>query len=343
MATANGDATSREPEVAMAEIASLVAEFPGPDLEAATKVLERDRVLAKPRGGYGKLEALTEWLASWQGRHPPRLERPAICVFAGNHGVAMREVSTRGLGATANRVAAFGAGKGAINAVAGPLDADFRVFELALEAPTADFTKGPAMSDGDCARAMAYGMMAVEQGVDAVILGQIGVGGDVSAAALMAALHGGDPADWIDGGGERGPAKQATVTAGVAAHKGQIGDAFDALRRLGGYEIAAMVGAIVAARMGRAPVVLDGGVAAAAAAVVAAQAPGGADHCVLGHIEASDAARRMAAALGKTPILDLGLNVGEGVGATLATHLLRAAANLHSDVATRQELADLRA
>ncbi len=337
MATANGDATSREPEVTLAELAALVREFPGPDLESATSTLERDRLLAKPPGGLGQLEALAEWLATWQARHPPRMERPAVCVFAGNHGVVAAGVSVRDPATTAKRVAGYGAGKAAINAVAGALDADFRVFELALEAPTANFIDAPAMTDGDCARAMAYGMMAVEQGVDAIVLGQVGVGGDVSAAALMAALHGGDAADWIDASGERGAAKIAAVRAGVARHGSEIVDAFDALRRLGGYEIAAMVGAIIAARLGRVPVVLDGAIAAAAAAVVEAQAAGGADHCALGHIEDTVAARHVAATLGKTPILTLGVSLGEGVGAALATHLLRAAARCHSEMATRAE------
>lgn len=340
MASANGDAT-REPEVTLAEIAALAAEFPGPDLESATKVLERDRLLAKPPGGLGKLERLAEWLASWQARHPPRLDRPAVCVFAGNHGVAARSVSSRSPGATAKKVAAYGAGKGAINAVAGALDSDFRVFELALDAPTADFTEHDAMSDAECARAMAYGMMAVEQGVDAVVIGQVGVGGDVSAAALMACLHGGDPADWIDGTSDRAAEGAAAVAAGLALHAGQRGDAFDVLRRLGGYEIAAMVGAIVAARMGRVPVVLDGFVAGAAAAVVAAQAAGGADHCALGHLEDSAPARRLAQVLKKEPILELGISVGEGVGAAIATHVLRAAASCHADLATRRELDSL--
>ena len=341
MANANTDGGGREPDVSLAEIAALAREFPGPDLESATKVLERDRLLAKPRGGLGKLEALAEWLASWQARHPPKLDRAAVCVFAGNHGVAAHGVSTRGVEATAKKVAAYGAGKGAINAVAGALDADFRVFELALEAPTADFTTAPAMSDGDCARAMAYGMMAVEQGVDAVVLGQVGVGGDVSAAALLACLHGGAPADWIDEAVAQGQEKIAAVEAGLARHGGVHGDAFDVLRRMGGFEIAAMVGAIIAARMGRVPVVLDGFIPGAAAAVVAAQAAGGADHCALGHLEDTEPARRLAGVLKQAPILELGLNVGEGVGAALATQILRAAARCHADLATRQELNQL--
>lgn len=341
MATANGDATAREPEVSLAEIAGLAAEFPGPDLESATKFLEHDRLLAKPRDGLGKLEALGEWLATWQGRHPPRVERPAVCVFAGAHGVAEKEISSRSGGATAKKVAAYGAGKGAINAVAGALDADFRVFELALENPTANFTEADAMTDADCARAMAYGMMAVEQGVDVLVVGQVGVGGDVSGAALLAALHGGAPADWIDDGHSKAEAKQAAVQAALDRHKGEITGGFDALRRLGGHETAAMAGAILAARMGRVPVVLDGIAACAAAAAVAAQAPGGADHCVVGHVEPTDAGRRAATALGKTPILDLGLRVGEGVGAALATQLLRAAAQCHGDMGTRAELAKL--
>lgn len=341
MATANGDASAREPEVTLAEIAGLAAAFPGPDLEAATQVLERDRLIAKPRAGLGKLEALAEWLATWQARHPPRVDRPAVCVFAGAHGVEARGVSARSAGATAKKVAAYGDGKGAINAVAGALDADFRVFELALENPTADFTEGPAMSDADCARAMAYGMMAVEQGVDAVVLGQVGVGGDVSAAALFVALHGGAPEDWLDMEHERSADKAAAVAAALDRHRQELDGGFDALRRLGGHETAAMAGAIVAARMGRVPVVLDGIAACAAAAAVASQAAGGADHCVVGHVEPTPAGRRAAEALGKTPILDIGLKVGEGVGAALATHLLRAAARCHGDMGTRAELAAL--
>lgn len=338
MATANGDASGSEPQVSMAEIAALAREFPGPDLEAATRVLERDRLLAKPKRGLGQLEGLTEWLASWQSRHPPRVERPSVAIFAGSHGVAARDVSSRGLGATAKKVAAYGAGKGAINAVAGPLDADFQVFELALEQPTQDFTEGPAMTDAECARAMAYGMMSVGQDIDVLVLGQVGVGGDVSAAALLAAIHGGAGADWVDPGHERAAGKAAVVDAGVALHKADAKDAFDLLRRLGGQEIAAMAGAILAARMGRTPIVLDGMVAGAAAAVVGAQAAGGADHCAIGHVEDHPAGARLQQALGKTPILSLGLKVGEGVGAALAVHILRAAAQCHSDMATRQEL-----
>ena len=337
MATSNGDATPAAPEVNLAEIAILAREFPGPDLESATRVLERDRLLAKPQGGLGKLEALVEWLAKWQARHPPRMERPSIAVFAGNHGVVAQDVSTRSAAATANRVGAYGAGKGAINAVASALDADFNVFELALEAPTADFTQADAMSDADCARAMAYGMMAVEQGVDAIVLGQVGVGGDVSAAALMGALHGGGAADWIDADGTRGAAKVAAVAGGLARHGAAPGDAFEKLRRLGGFEIAAMVGAIMAARMGRVPVVLDGSIPLAAAAVVAGQASGGADHCILGHLEDTAGARKAAAVLGKAPMLELGVSMGEGVGAALAVHLLRAAAACHADLDTRAE------
>jgi len=338
MATTNGDASAQEMKVGMAEIAALAREFPGPDLEAATRVLERDRLLAKPKGGLGQLEGLVEWLATWQSRHPPRVERPAVAVFAGSHGVAERDVSSRSMAATAKKIAGYGAGKGAINAVVGALDADFQVFELALEEPTQDFTEGPAMTDAECARAMAYGMMSVGQDIDVLVLGQVGVGGDVSAAALLAALHGGAGADWVDSGHERAAGKAAVVDAGVKLHKAEATDAFDLLRRLGGQEIAAMVGAIIASRMGRTPIVLDGMAAGAAAAVVAAQAASGADHCALGHVEDHVGGARLQQALGKAPILSLGLKVGEGVGGALAVHILRAAAQCHADMATRQEL-----
>ncbi|MEK9827277.1 MAG: nicotinate-nucleotide--dimethylbenzimidazole phosphoribosyltransferase [Rhodospirillales bacterium] len=335
MSTSNG----AEPEVSLDEIAALVREFPGPDLESATKVLERDRLIAKPKGGLGRLEALAEWLATWQARHPPKLERPAVCIFAGNHGIALsREISSRTGKATAKKVAGYSAGLGAVNSISQVLDADLRVFELALDSPTADFTKSPAMTDAECAKAMAYGMMAVEQGVDAIVLGQLGVGGDVAAAALFAAFYEEDPSDWLAEEGDLKKNKANAASEGVLLHSKSGTSAFQLLARLGGLEIAAMAGAIVAARMGRVPVILDGLIPAAAAAVVEKQVPGGSRHCILGHVGTSAADQRLTELYEAPPILELGINVGEGAGAALAVHVLRAAADCHSNMGTRAEL-----
>ena len=325
-----------QPQVSLAEIAQTLNALPGPDEEARAKTAERNRRLTKPEGALGRLEELAQWLAGWQGRAPPRLDRPRVAVFAGNHGVAERGVSAWPREVTAQMVRNFIDGGAAVNAICAGVDAELRVYELSLETPTSDFTRGPAMADEDCARAVAYGMMAVEPGIDVLAVGEMGIGNTTAAAALACALCGGEPRDWVGPGtGVAGKAlevKTDTVRLGVAAHGGQ--PPLELLRRLGGFEIAAMFGAIVAARMGRVPVVLDGYVCCAAAAVLHALVPGGLDHCVAGHLSAEPAHAALLAHLGKPPLLSLDMRLGEGSGAALALGLLRAAAATHADMAT---------
>ena len=235
----------------------------------------------------------------------------------------------------------FIAGGAAVNQLCRLIDADLRVYEMNLDTPTADIVEEPAMSEDECARAIAYGMMAVEPGIDALAVGEMGIGNTTVAAALCLALFGGDAADWTGPGtGVAGAAldrKREVVAAAVARHRPEAGDPFDVLRRLGGLEFAAMAGAILAARMGRVPVVLDGFSAGAAAAVLYAADPRALDHCVAGHVSAEPGHRRLLERLGKSPLLDLGMRLGEASGATLALSLLKAAAACHADMATFAE------
>lgn len=322
----------------LAEIRRLLSELPGPDLESATTVMQREIQLTKPQGSLGRLEELTVWLATWQGRNPPRVDHPRVAVFAGNHGVAALGVSAYPASVTAQMVQNFIQGGAAVNQLAAQADADLRVYELDLDSPTADFTQGPAMTEEACARAIAYGMMAVEPGVDVLCLGEMGIGNTTSAAALSLALFGGEAVDWVGPGTGLDAAglarKTAVVAAGVAANADGLADPFEALRRLGGYELAAMVGAIMAARLGRVPVVLDGYVATAAAAVLFRADPRALDHCLVAHLSAEPAHARLLARLGKTALLDLGLRLGEGSGAALALPILQAAVACHTGMAT---------
>src|SRR6266852_9464639 len=148
-----------EPVASLHEIRALIAHLPGPDLEAASAAATREAQLTKPAGALGRLEDLAGWLATWQARHPPRVEHPRTVVFAGNHGVASRGVSAYPAAVTAQMVQNFIAGGAAVNQLCKAIDADLRVYEMALDRPTADFTAEPAMSEADCALAMAYGMM----------------------------------------------------------------------------------------------------------------------------------------------------------------------------------------
>ena len=329
------------PPVSLDEIRRLFADLPGPDLAAAAAAAAREKDLTKPAGALGRLEEMSAWLATWQGRHPPRLERPRICVFAGNHGVARRGVSAFPADVTAQMVQNFTAGGAAVNQLAKLIDADLRVYELDLEQPTADFTEAPAMSDDDCARAMAYGMMAVETGIDILCLGEMGIGNTTVAAALALALFGGNAEDWTGPGtgvaGKVLAAKTDIVARAVAFHGDGAGDSLDILARLGGRELAAIAGAVLAARLARTPVILDGYAATAAAAVLHAADPTALDHCLIGHVSAEPGHRRLLDRIGKRPLLDLDMRLGEASGAALAVPILRAALACHTGMATFAE------
>jgi nicotinate-nucleotide--dimethylbenzimidazole phosphoribosyltransferase len=323
------------------EIRAVVAEFPAADAAAAGRAAAREAALTKPAGSLGRLEAITAWLAGWQGRHPPRIDRPRVAVFAGNHGVAARGVSAFPSSVTAQMVQNFLAGGAAINQLCKVADAELRVYEMALDRPTADFTIEPAMSEADCAKAMAYGMMAVEPGLDLLCLGEMGIANTTSASALACALFGGSASDWTGPGtGVAGSVlqrKTEVVAAGVSLHRAAARDSFDILRRLGGQELAAICGAVMAARLARTPVLLDGFACTAAAAVLFAADRGALDHCMVGHVSAEPGHRRLLHAIGKHALFDFGMRLGEASGAALAIPILRAAVACHSGMATFAE------
>ena len=158
----------------LAEIRSVLGEFPGPNTASGEAAAAREAVLTKPPGALGRLEALTPWLCLWQGRPPPHLDRVRVAVFAGNHGVAARGVSAYPAEVTKQMVANFIAGGAAVNQLCLSAGAELRVYEMDLDHPTDDFSAGPAMSEEDCAKAFAYGMMAVETGLDLICLGEMG-------------------------------------------------------------------------------------------------------------------------------------------------------------------------
>lgn len=329
------------PLATLDEMRGLLSTFPGPDLKAGTATAMREAQLIKPPGALGRLEELTRWMATWQGKHPPTADHPRTAVFAGNHGVAARNVSAFPASVTAQMVQNFISGGAAVNQLCETVDADLRVYEMALDEPTADFTEDPAMSDEGCALAMAYGMMSVEPGVDVMALGEMGIANTTAAAALCCALFGGTAADWVGPGtgviGATLGRKIQVVDAAVTFHKSQARDPLDVLRRLGGRELAAITGAVIAARRARVPVVLDGYACTAAAAVLFAADPHALDHCIVAHRSAEPGHAWLLEKLGKKPLLDLGMRLGEGSGATLAIGIIKAAIACHKGMATFAE------
>jgi nicotinate-nucleotide--dimethylbenzimidazole phosphoribosyltransferase len=329
----------------MREIEERLKRLPGPDKASAAAAEARQARLTKPPGSLGRLEALAAWLAAWQGRHPPKLDRVRIAVFAGNHGVVARGVSAYPAEVTAQMVANFAAGGAAINQLARAMGAELAVVPLELDRPTGDFTAGPAMSEAELAAAIAAGADAVApragDAPDLLCVGEMGIGNTTVASALAAALFGGTGGDWVGRGtgvDDSGLArKAAAVDAALALHGAALRNPLDAMRRVGGRELAAIAGAVLRARELRVPVILDGFVASAAAAMLVRAQAGALDHCVAGHRSAEAAHARLLQHLGLAPLLDLGMRLGEASGAAVAIGLLRAAAATHAGMATFEQ------
>ncbi len=325
----------------LTEFARLLAEAPGPDAAAQEGAAARNAQLTKPPGALGRLEGLAQWYAGWRGVARPRLKAPQVTIFAGNHGVTAQGVSAFPAEVTAQMVANFEAGGAAINQLARCFGASLKVVPLALDRPTADFTQGPAMTEAEVVAALQAGWEAVDPQADLLVAGEMGIGNTTSAAALAAALFGGSGADWVGRGtgvDAEGLARKArAVDAGLAANPGARGNGLEALRCLGGRELAGMAGAIARARQARIPVLLDGFICTAAAACLHQAAPGALDHCAAGHCSAESGHARLLQALGKTPLLQLDLRLGEGSGAALAIGVLQGALACHSGMATFAE------
>jgi len=333
--------TVAEDIASLEEIRDLLKILPPADEEAAAVALARQGQLTKPAGSLGRLEDLAVWLATWQGRNPPAVDRPYTAVFAGNHGIARKGVSAYPAEVTAQMVRNFIDGGAAVNQLCSLANADLRVYEMALDEPTGDISEEAAMSEADCARAMAYGMMAVEPGIDVLSLGEMGIGNTTAAAAICHGLFGGEAADWVGPGTGVDAAqlagKVALVAQAVERHRDALGDPLLVLCRLGGRELAAIAGAVLAARMARTPVVLDGYACTAAAAVLYAIDPNLLDHCVIAHRSAEPGHKRLLTRIGKRPLLDLGMRLGEASGAMVAVLLLKAAVACHNGMATFAE------
>jgi len=203
-------------------------DLPAGDDTAAAAAADRDATLTKPPGSLGRLEDLVAWLARWQAKHPPRLDRIEVLVFAGNHGVTAQGVSAFPAAVTAQMVANFAAGGAAINQLAGAAGARLRVIPLDLDRPTADFTQAPAMDERAFLAAVATGHDAVPADADLVCLGEMGIGNTTAAAAIAAALFGGGGMRWAGRGtgvDDLGLArKRAAIDAALGRHAAILSD-----------------------------------------------------------------------------------------------------------------------
>ncbi|TPM23616.1 MULTISPECIES: nicotinate-nucleotide--dimethylbenzimidazole phosphoribosyltransferase [unclassified Mesorhizobium] len=323
------------------ELRAACLDLPDGDDAAASAVARRQDTLTKPQGSLGRLESIAAWLARWQGRDMPRLERVKVFVFAGNHGVTAQGVSAYPSEVTVQMVANFAGGGAAINQLARIAGAELDVIPLDLDHPTGDFTQTPAMDDKAFLAAVSAGYDAVTDDLDLVCFGEMGIGNTTPAAAISAALFGGGAEKWTgrgtgvdDAGLER---KVVAIESGLERHAAVLADPLGIAMALGGRELAAIFGATLAARHMGIPVLLDGFVCTAAAAPLAKLHSTGLAHTIAAHVSAESGHRGLLEALDLPPLLDLGMRLGEGSGACLAVNIVRSALECHARMASFAE------
>jgi nicotinate-nucleotide--dimethylbenzimidazole phosphoribosyltransferase len=329
------------PFASFSDLRAACLDLPAGHPAASAAVAQREDTLTKPPGSLGRLENLVAWLAHWQGHAPPRLDRAEVLVFAGNHGVTAQGVSAYPAEVTVQMVANFSSGGAAINQLARTAGAALRVIPLSLEQPTADFTEHAAMSESEFLAAVNTGYDAVTPQSDVICLGEMGIGNTTAASAVAAALFGGGGARWAGRGtgvDHDGLArKRAVIDRALARHAAILNDPIKIAAALGGRELAAILGATLAARLNGIPVILDGFVSTAAVAPLAKLRADTLAHAVAGHVSAEAAHRALLDELGLTPLLDLHMRLGEASGAATALLLLRAALACHTGMATFAE------
>ncbi len=299
----------------------LLAQLPGPDERARERTISSLQGLPNHAGALGRLSEIAAWYAAWSGTDAKPVARPLVAVFAGNHGIAASPDTAFDMAETKRLVESCTDGSAAVNALCAADNLGLRMFDLALEHPTGDIRSEAAFDERGCAATMAFGMEAIAGSVDLAALAGAGAGNEVVAATLLAALLGGEVSDWTDDGAEA-----EMIAAALETHRGHLGDPLEALRRVGGRELAAIAGTILAARMERIPVVLDGAPALAAAAVLWKANNQAVAHCLLadrcggvGHARATDV-------LGLEPLLDCRISTGDGTAAALGISLVGRAA-----------------
>ncbi|MGH7506847.1 MAG: nicotinate-nucleotide--dimethylbenzimidazole phosphoribosyltransferase [Longimicrobiales bacterium] len=338
-----------------AVLADLISGMRPPGRATVPAVRARLDRLTKPRGSLGALEDLAVRLARIYGDPPPPLRRRMVIVFAGDHGVAVRGVSAYPAEVTAQMCRNFAAGGAAINAIARAVGATVVIADVGVDAElenvtgvvackvrrgTRDLSVGPAMTRAETLEAMRVGAELVSEraaSIDIFALGEMGIGNTTAAAAVTAALTG-VPADAVVGTGTGIDAAQWVRKRRLIDHALERittpADSVEVLSEVGGLEIAALVGAMLAAaRAGRA-VVLDGFISTAAALAAVQFCPHLSDYLVASHRSVEPGHTVQLNALGLVPLLDLRLRLGEGTGAALALPVLEAAAGVLRDMAT---------
>jgi nicotinate-nucleotide--dimethylbenzimidazole phosphoribosyltransferase len=310
----------------MTWLADSLETMPDGDRASGDAVRARAADILRPAGALARLDEVAAWVAEWQRSSNPAVRRPAALIFASDHGVAAAGVSKYPVDVTAAMLAAYRAGKSTVSAFAAIAGATVDAIDVGVGRPTGDIRFEPAMSAERFEEASAAGRLAVEHlDADLLVLGEMGIGNTTAAAAVAAALIGGDVDAWVGRGtgvDDDGLARKRKAVALAVERVAGVLDPLEVLRELGGAEFVAIAAAIVAARSRNLPVLLDGYVVTASALPLTYGLLSALDHCMVGHCSSEPGHRSLLERLGKQPLLDLGMRLGEGSGAMAAVPLV---------------------
>ena len=315
---------------------------PEPDVESGRKLSERAGAVLRPRGALARLDDVAVWVAEWQRTERPSIQRPAAIVFFADHGVAEEGVSAYPAEVTRAMLGAVEAGVATVSAMTSNLGVALWSVDVGVGRPTGNLRLEPALDRDRFASCLEAGREAVRAlDTDLLVLGEMGIGNTTPAAALCASLLGGAVSDWVGKGSgldEAGVAKKQTVISDALERTGPLAP-LEAMRELGGAELAALAGAAVEARHRSIPVLLDGFVTTAALIPLELERPGALDHCWPGHLSPEPGHRLLLERLGRPPILDLEMRLGEASGALAALPVVSLAVDSVTRVATFDEWA----
>jgi nicotinate-nucleotide--dimethylbenzimidazole phosphoribosyltransferase len=320
----------------------LMRDLPPPDAASAAAVHERAAQILRPSGALAWLDELAEWVAGWHRTDRPRVEKPVGLIFAADHGVASAEaVSAYPTEVTAAMFEAYRQGRSTISAFARHAGATVEAIDVGIGRPTKDIRFDAALDATRFDEIVEIAVDAVGRlDGDLLVVGEMGIGNTTPSAAIAAALAGGETAAWVgrgtgvdDAGLDR---KRAAVQQAVRRIAG-ITDPIDVLREVGGAELTAIAAAVVAARHRSLPVVLDGYVVTASVLPLVMIDASALDHCIVGHCSAEPGHRKLLERLGKRPLLDLDMRLGEGSGAMAAVPLVAMACAGITEVPTFAE------
>jgi nicotinate-nucleotide--dimethylbenzimidazole phosphoribosyltransferase len=316
-----------------------LTDLPECDQAARDAVHERAANILRPSGALAWLDEIAAWVAGWQRTSQPRVAKPAGLIFAADHGVAAAtKVSAYPTGVTEAMLSAYRQGRSTINAFARLAGATVTAVDVGVGHPTGDIRYEAALSEERFDDIVRTAFAAVDElDCDLLVLGEMGIGNTTPSAAIAASLAGGETAAWVGRGtgvDDDGLARKRQAVQEAVRRIAGITDPIEILREVGGAEIAAITAATVAARHRSIPVVLDGYVVTAAVLPLNEIDPATIAHCTVGHCSSEPGHRKLLERLGKPPLLDLDMRLGEGSGAMAAVPLIAMACAGITDVPT---------